>query len=290
VTSTVSVGLPVYNGAKWLSGSVESVLGQRGIDFELIISDNASTDETESMCREMAARDPRIRYHRNAENIGVAHNFSNAFRLSRSRYFKWMSCGDAIDPTFLSRCVEVLDQRPEVALVYPITRLFEDSLDRGAVAEDDFDLDNADPVARFKTYLRQVRLNNIMHGVYRADMLGRTRLYSGFLAADVNMIAELLLHGRAVQLPDVLNFRRSHPETMSKLASAAALRAMYVPKKPSALKYQAWTQMLDFLQAPFRTDALTWQQRIRLGTFVSRMLVWRSGELLHELANRGHSK
>lgn len=284
---TVAIGLPVYNGGRWLEATMASVLAQRGVDFELIVSDNASTDDTQRICRALAAQDSRIRYHRNSENVGVANNFSHAFRLSRSRYFKWMSCADAIAPSFLERCVAVLEARPEVALAYPVTRLFEDDPTQGIDTPDTFDLDRDDPAERFMIYLRGVALNNIMHGVYRADVLARTRLYSPFVGADINMIAELLLLGRAVQLPLVLNFRRSHPDTMTRLRDATAVRTLYAPNRTSALKYQAWAQVWHYFTCSLRAGRLTLRQRARVTSFVSRMALWRRDELVHELMHRG---
>lgn len=285
----LAVGMPVYNGARWLEATVASVLAQRFSGFELLILDNASTDETESVCRAIAARDPRVRYERNAENIGVARNFTKVFRLTNAPYFKWMCNGDAIDPDFLTRCVDELERRPDAALVYPATRLFEDDIGQGVDSVDAFDLDVADPVQRFKTYLTRVGLNNIMHGVYRSEKLARTHVYSPFLHADINMIAELLLQGPAVQLPEVLNFRRMHPDTMTKLRSADALRALYAPSKPSTLKYQAWKAILDYLGAPWRAPGLSMAQRLGVTVFVARLARWQGGDLVQELKSGGRA-
>src|SRR3546814_4612052 len=110
--------MPVYNGERYVASAIESLLAQDFEDFELIISDNGSTDRTEEICREFASRDPRIRYVREEENQGASWNFNRVFELARGEYFRWACHDDACEPTHLSRCVELLDESPpSVALV-----------------------------------------------------------------------------------------------------------------------------------------------------------------------------
>ena len=110
----VSIGLPVYNGERWLSQSVESILAQSFTDFELVICDNASTDGTEAICRGFAGRDERVRYLRNARNIGGMRNATLVFEQARGEYFRWAAHDDVCEPTLIERLVEVLDDHPEV--------------------------------------------------------------------------------------------------------------------------------------------------------------------------------
>ena len=123
----VSIGMPVYNGANYVRGSVQSLLGQDYEDFELIISDNASTDETESICRELAESDRRIQYFRNDRNLGASRNYNNVFRLARGQFFKWAAHDDECHPTMFRRCVEVLERAPDrVTMVYPLAELIDE--------------------------------------------------------------------------------------------------------------------------------------------------------------------
>jgi len=117
----VSIGLPVYNGENYLRNALESILDQTFRDFEVIISDNASTDRTGEICREYAAKDPRIRYCRNDRNLGAAGNFNRAFELSSGEYFKWAAHDDVIERDFLSSCVSVLDEDPSVVACFAMT-------------------------------------------------------------------------------------------------------------------------------------------------------------------------
>jgi glycosyltransferase involved in cell wall biosynthesis len=280
----VSIGMPVYNGAKWLPSTIRSVLAQTFRDFELVISDNASTDGTEAVCRDFAARDPRVRYSRNAENIGLANNFNRAFQLAQGTYFKWMSCGDLLEPRFVERCVAALDERRELVLVYPATRLFTDDPAVGEDTRDTFDLDTNGPADRFERYTLSAKLNNIMHGLYRTDALGRTKLYRSFLAADYNMIAELILRGRVAQLDEVLNFRRMRPETTTKFLSAEDQRSMYKPKAPGRMKYQEWRRAFDYYAIVLRAP-VTLSQQLRLMAFLTRRALWMRHALFEELVH-----
>ena len=115
---TVSIGLAVYNGENYLALAIESVLAQTFTDFELIISDNASTDHTPEICAEYAAKDNRIRYHRNSSNIGATRNENLTFAMSRGKYFRWLGHDDLCAPDQLAACVAVLESDPTVVLCH----------------------------------------------------------------------------------------------------------------------------------------------------------------------------
>ena len=117
-TPKVSIGLPVYNGEPFLSETIDAILAQTFKDFELIICDNASTDDTERICRRYAARDKRISYYRQHHNIGAAGNFNRVFNLSSGEYFKWAAHDDLIAPEYLARCVEILERDRSVVLCH----------------------------------------------------------------------------------------------------------------------------------------------------------------------------
>lgn len=280
----VSIGMPVYNGAEWIRATIDSVLAQTYRDLELVISDNASTDATERICREYQQRDPRIRYFRNPSNVGVSGNFNKAFERSRGVFFKWSSCSDLIDPHFIERCVAVLEARPDVVLVFPHTRLFQGTVENGTDYEEHLQLDIADPVARFEHYTAIARLNNIMHGVIRTDALRRTPLYRKFIAADYNMIAELLLYGRAVLLPDVLHFRRMEKETFTGTLSPGEMRILYDPQRPSQIRFQIWRRMRDYFGVVMRPP-LPWRHRLRLLSFVVRQTAWKRADLQRDFGD-----
>jgi glycosyltransferase involved in cell wall biosynthesis len=114
----VSIGLPVYNGGLFLRGALDSLLQQSFSDFELIISDNASTDDTEIICREYAKKEGRIRYIRQPENQGAMANFKFVLDEAVGEYFMWAAADDRRTEKFLEYAVEVLDSDDKTGLVF----------------------------------------------------------------------------------------------------------------------------------------------------------------------------
>jgi len=104
----VSIGMPVYNGEPFIQEALDSLLAQTFADFELIISDNASTDGTEAICREYAARDKRIRCVRQPENLGAAANFQFVLDEAVGEYFMWAAADDVWLPKFIETCMKLL--------------------------------------------------------------------------------------------------------------------------------------------------------------------------------------
>jgi hypothetical protein len=113
----VSVGLPVRNAARSIENVVRSVLAQDHERIELVISDNASTDETEDVCRRLAKADPRIVYHRQRKNVGILNNFVTAIRLAKGTFFRWIGDDDWIAPNYVSRCLDAFNDDERLILV-----------------------------------------------------------------------------------------------------------------------------------------------------------------------------
>jgi glycosyltransferase involved in cell wall biosynthesis len=120
----VSIGMPVYNGENFIRTALESLLAQTFTNFELIISDNASTDATEIICRQYALQDSRIKYFRQPENLGPSNNFKFVFSRASAKYFMWAACDDMWDQSWLEKCVEILDRDEQVVLVFSNMKLF----------------------------------------------------------------------------------------------------------------------------------------------------------------------
>ncbi len=121
----VSIGMPVYNGGPFLSEAIDSLLAQTFTNFELIISDNASTDDTEQVCLDYAHLDSRIRYIRLADNIGAPNNFFYVRDQAVGEYFMWAAHDDRWKPNCLAFWVDVLDSDPSVGLVFSGVELFD---------------------------------------------------------------------------------------------------------------------------------------------------------------------
>ena len=122
----VSVGLPTYNRAGTLGRAIESVLGQTYQHIELVISDNASTDTTEAVCREARKRDPRVRYLRQSVNRGATANFNAVAEASCGDYFAFLGDDDRLDPSFVELCLQELLGAPDASLACGAVRTFRD--------------------------------------------------------------------------------------------------------------------------------------------------------------------
>jgi glycosyltransferase involved in cell wall biosynthesis len=215
-TVPVSIGLPVYNGEKFIKAAVESVLRQSYTDFELIISDNSSTDATSEICEQYAVRDSRIKCYRSATNLGASKNYNRVFELSSGCYFKWLAVDDSIEPTFVEKTVTVLDREPEVVLAFSNYTLRNDVT--GTVQletrSSGLDLRLSAPQERIAKLVRRRALgpNWPIWGLIRTEVLRETHLIRGFVGADDCLLLELALRGQFAQLPEPLHMIRYHPE------------------------------------------------------------------------------
>ena len=215
VDPKLSIGLPVYNGQNYLEECLQSVLAQDFGDFELLISDNASTDDTGDICADYAARDPRVRHIRQETNLGAAPNYNLLVEMARGRYFKWQAHDDNLMPGFLGQCVEAMDAELEAVLAYPMTMVIDGEGDEIGPFDDGLALPDDKPHQRFERYLRQNFMRrrglcNPIFGVIRTEPLRRTRLIQDFLASDLILLAHLALLGKFVALPEMLFERRVH--------------------------------------------------------------------------------
>ena len=206
----VSIGMPVYNGERFIRQALDSLLAQDYENFELIISDNASTDQTQEISLEYVAKDKRIRYYRNQSNLGSVNNFNRVLDLSRSKYFMWAGDHDLWHPTLISRCISILETDLEVVLVYPRTMLIDTDGNNLGLTSDQIDTRGLSPLERFKYIVFKLGWCNMMYGVIRTEQLGHTGKVRNVWGTDNAMLAELSLLGSFAQIPDALFFRRKN--------------------------------------------------------------------------------
>jgi glycosyltransferase involved in cell wall biosynthesis len=233
---TVSLGMPVYNAEPYLEQALDALLAQSFEDFEVMISDNASTDATEEICRSYADKDDRIRYVRSRANFGVIHNFNTVFRLSAGRYFKWAAADDVCGEDYLRRAVEVLDGDPSVVLAWAKTAGIDQQGRRVELPNEISDLNaptsvySTDPVVRWRRLLRNIWwVDGPFYGVMRADALGRTRwLHPPHPSGDQILLTELSLGGRFYEIPEELFLSRIHPNKTSRRQRALSARAGFL--------------------------------------------------------------
>ena len=206
----LSIGLPVYNGEEYLAEALDALLGQTYEDFELVISDNASQDGTEDICRRYATKDSRIRYIRLPRNIGAAPNHNYVFTECRGELFKWASHDDLYARDLLQACVQALDERPEVILAHSGQAVIDSSGQVKVPYEYKLATDSPHAPERFRSFLFEPGGDDF-YGVMRADMLRRVKPHDSYHHADRTFVAEIVLNGPFHQVPELLYFRRDHP-------------------------------------------------------------------------------
>jgi glycosyltransferase involved in cell wall biosynthesis len=287
---SVSVGMPVYNGAQFVARAIESVLNQDLSDLELVICDNASTDETQSICMDYARRDPRVRYFRNEKNLGAMANFSRVFELSRGNYFRWLSADDYVGPGALALCKAVLDQRPEVVLCCTKVDIVDGDGEVLRHYEELQQLEQPGALERMRAAKAQDPWSNAIYGLMRRDVLARTRLMGAFGGSDAALLVELSLHGRFAEVPERLFFRRLHREAYSYTSSIEQMRKFYAPQSPRkrALILYTWHHLVDHWRAIARAP-LAPRERLALRIYLFRTALWSRKQLAIELVAYAHS-
>jgi glycosyltransferase involved in cell wall biosynthesis len=231
----VSIGLPVYNGERYVAGAIESVLHQTWTDWELIVCDNASTDATEEIARRYASTDPRIRYVRNDENVGAAENFNRVFELGRGTFFQWLAHDDELQPEFIEACHEALQVHQTAVLAFPWVVVIDESGQQIGSWELTFAVDSPQPQERFRDILLEWHNSFFVFGLIRAEHLRRSRLIEPFAHGDTILLARLSLLGPFVQIPRHLFRSRKHAKQSNEIFIDHA-----VPRGLDLVAYSDW--------------------------------------------------
>lgn len=278
----VSLGLPVYNGDRYLAAALDSLLAQTFTDFELIICDNASTDGTEEICRVYAQRDQRIRYCRADRNSGAVRNHNWAAELARGEFFKWTAHDDIYAPSFLERCVAHLDDHPDVVLVFTRSQFIDE---RGALLDEyrhPLNLGSPDLAERFLGFVCGSHIMVEDYGLMRRAVLERTPRYGNYVWSDMTLFGELALHGPFHEVPEILFFRREHPaRAMRANKDARSLSVFNDPQGSGGSVCPTWRVLLGHMASLFRAP-LSMSERMALAVGVVKRGLW-SHRLLPEL-------
>lgn len=284
-TPRVSIGLPVYNGGGYLRQSIETLLAQSFTDFELVISDNASTDGSEAVCREFAARDPRVRYTRLAENIGGVANHNRVASLATGEYFMWAASDDHWHPDYLRRCVEVLDHDPAVVVVFAINAQMDDAGQPLKPVPPGPSLAIADAYQRFRLSTEIYRTIEPFYGLMRRSALLRVKPMVKHPGFDRILFAELALLGPLRQIDEPLYVRRIHAG--QSVGAYPSLRSRYRWISPNRnprwvvphLEYAAHFAVAAWRSAP------SLAVRLRCLGFLAKWCNWHRGAIWQELTS-----
>lgn len=283
-TPEISVGMPVFNGEGYVRQAVESILGQTFGNFELIISDNASTDGTPEICETLAREDRRIRFIRNPENLGAARNFNLVFERSTAPYFRWANADDLSGPTLHERCFAALEENRDAVLAYGKTVLVDGDGCRIADYEDNLDLRHESPAQRFRIFFDRIGLTNVVFGLMRAQAMRNGPLMGdgSIPAGDVLFMALLALEGKFLELPEELFFRRIHASSSSRDRGDENLQQTHWSAGRRPWVKPTWNTDRALLTGVARAR-VSRVEKARLVSYVLRRMYWHRDAIREEL-------
>ena len=223
----VSIGLPVYNGERYLAEAIESLLAQDYQNMEIIICDNASIDTTPQICQQFQQQDSRIQYFQNKTNIGASNNFNRTFTLAKGEFFMWAAYDDLWDQTYIRKCVQKLKQHPEAILCVTESEMIDEEgkiIGNGNEAIETINLSFSERLHQF--FLNVGWIGSNVYGLYRVEYLKRTRLFLEEYGPDVILGLEIYLLGDVVKVEERLfSYRHFRDKThYDQIASISANR------------------------------------------------------------------
>jgi glycosyltransferase involved in cell wall biosynthesis len=242
----VSIGMPVYNGEKYMRQAIDSVLAQTYTDFELVISNNNSTDGTEAICKEYAEKDSRIKYIKQPVNIGAINNFNFLLQHARGTYFVWLCHDDYLDASFLEVIVQYLDEHADVALCVSDCKDVKDGVVVKTKTHDDIRDSEDWTLARRLFFTWKHRHVLALYGIYRLNIMQTNSIYlrpglKGIVyGVEHSVLAKVAIQGRIVALPKLLKYERKHPQSLG-VSEPILLRPLLVLLNVvyTSVKYQA---------------------------------------------------
>jgi glycosyltransferase involved in cell wall biosynthesis len=253
VAPRVSMGMPVRNGEAYLEQALQSLVKQTFPDFELLISDNASTDRTQSICLDYASMDRRIRYHRNPVNVGYCRNQNSVIEASTGEFFLLTHHDDVRGPEYVSRTLEVLDADPSTVVCYTTTRDIDEHGMELPREDPPLRWGSADLRARFRDVIRMDHICEPDFGLTRLHVLRQTRLHGDYADSDRVLLAELALRGPFHQIPECLFFRRAHAQQSTAIAPDRQSRTVWFnPAHAGKLLFPHFRELREYLAAIHR--------------------------------------
>jgi glycosyltransferase involved in cell wall biosynthesis len=265
----VSVAIPVYNGENYVAEAIQSILSQDLTDFELIVTDNASTDGTRAICEAFAANDQRVRYVRNRCNLGAAGNFNLGFELSTGEYFKWCAHDDFVSSNFLKEGVRALEASPSAVVAYCRLEFVDLNGDITSQDRNLADMRGMSPGRRFGVLLKAAGFDNAIFGVIRRSALVGTSLHRPYYMSDRALLTELALRGEFVEVPDIILYNRDHPHRSVRLLDRTARVAWQNPAARVKLGLEHLHQLRHQFEIAYR-----YRKTVPLYQTLPQILLW----------------
>lgn len=219
----VSVGVFLHNEGQFIRETLASLLAQDYVNLEIVISDNCSIDDTDMICRALAAEDPRVRYERQERNIGAAANSIRVLERAAGKYFMWASGHDLWSTNLVSTCVAALESHPHAALAYASSSWIDEQGQPLGKESGWYDTRGSDAIVRFFMAFWG-NLHPVL-GLIRTAYLRELRRIHACAGADQIVLAELALKGDFIHVSDASWHRRqprakeSHRDRMKRYTS-----------------------------------------------------------------------
>ena len=239
----VVVGLPVYNGQKYLAAAVDSHLSQTFGDFDLVISDNGSTDATPDICADYVRKDKRVKFLRSDVNRGILWNHRRVLDEAENatHYFRWAGADDILEPGLLQAMVDVLDTRAEVVAVMPDTKNIDDRSEAIGTMARCLDFQSQDVFQRAHDVLVAHYQHVIAYGLLRMSTLRLMRTRPNYFGWDPVFAWELALRGQVVQAAGPALLRRFHAGSISRVKTLKELRRWVEPHSKAGMSFPTGT-------------------------------------------------
>jgi glycosyltransferase involved in cell wall biosynthesis len=260
----VSIGVPVYNGERFLAATLDSLLNQTYPELEIIISDNGSTDGTAEICRRYSAQDPRVRYYRSEVNRGASWNYNRTFELASGKYFRWNAHDDKCEATYIEKCVAVLESRPDVVLAFTWVLDIDDRDQPLCVKQTQTDATAPKANRRFwgLSLVHPAHNCEEVFGLIRADVLRKTKLIDNYTDSDRTLLADLGLHGPFYEIPEALFLHRLHDTSSVVVQPNRHERTLWFnPAAKGRIVFPNWRQLRELLLVVWRSP-LSWSERL----------------------------
>lgn len=193
----VSIGLPTFNRALSLTKAIKSVLDQEYSNLELVISDNASADNTREICELFSRSDGRVRYFRQSNNMGAVANFEFAKQAATGKYFMWLADDDWMDPNYISDCAKILDSQPDCSVACGRARYYKNR--NLAFLEDEMNIVDAQDYLRVVLFFESILYAGIIYGLMRRETLLQLSIL-GVIGGDWLLLSKLACVGKMVTL------------------------------------------------------------------------------------------
>ena len=245
----ITIGMPVYMGGRGdgrlLKRALDSLFNQTFQDFQVIMVDNASPDDTARIVKKLVKNDPRFAYHRHPVNMGVVYSFARLVTACDSKYFLELHFDSHLAPTYLEECLNILEADQGAVIAYSYCQFVDQAGNLLDVYKDTADFTHEDPGQRYLNLLSGLGWCTAFHGLWRHEAVASLQLHSlrHFNAAfDNEFLALAALRGKLVQIPKPILFRLKDSYQREAESIETRFNRLYFnyPSFPNFLPFCTW--------------------------------------------------